>query len=152
LDVCLAALSGLKPRAGTQMVIGCLKQYVQDGHLGLKTGRGFYEYEKGKITQSTAPSSGGGVPADLIDRLMGRILNEAMACVREGIVASEDLVDAGCIFGFGFPLFLGGPFHWVHSMGRDVAVRKLQALEERYGEDFACDPGWTMASEAAKAY
>jgi len=46
-----------------------------------------------------------------------RLLNEAVACLREGIVADEDLLDAGAIFGFGFAPFRGGPMHYLRSEG-----------------------------------
>ncbi len=41
-------------------------------------------------------------PDDLADRLVFRLLNEAVACLRERIVADTDLPDAGVIFGTGF--------------------------------------------------
>ena len=78
---------------------------VADGHLGRKTGRGFYEWRDGKAVKS-AP---GTVPADLADRLVGPFVAEARAALAEGIVADADLVDAGAIFGTGFAPFRGGP-------------------------------------------
>ena len=40
-------------------------------------------------------------------------VNEAVACVREGIVADADLCDAGVIFGTGFAPHRGGPMHYL---------------------------------------
>ena len=37
----------------------------------------------------------------------------AVACLREGVVADADLVDAGVIFGTGFAPFRGGPMHYI---------------------------------------
>jgi 3-hydroxyacyl-CoA dehydrogenase/enoyl-CoA hydratase/3-hydroxybutyryl-CoA epimerase len=45
----------------------------------------------------------------LADRMVAPALNEAVACLREGIVADGDLVDAGVIFGTGFAPHRGGP-------------------------------------------
>ena len=84
---------------------------VADGHLGRKTGRGFYEWRDGKAVKS-AP---GTVPADLADRLVGPFVAEARAALAEGIVADADLVDAGAIFGTGFAPFTGGPLHYLES-------------------------------------
>ena len=50
-----------------------------------------------------------GPPLDLQDRLILALVNECAACLREGIVADADLVDAGLIFGAGFAPFRGGP-------------------------------------------
>jgi 3-hydroxyacyl-CoA dehydrogenase/enoyl-CoA hydratase/3-hydroxybutyryl-CoA epimerase len=44
-----------------------------------------------------------------------RLLNEATACLREGIVASDYLIDAGVIFGTGFAPFRGGPIHYIRD-------------------------------------
>jgi len=84
-----------------------LMQLVEGGHLGKKTGRGFYAWQDGK----PAKSSPGAAPADLADRLIGPFVAEAKAALDEGIVADADLVDAGAIFGTGFAPFRGGPLH-----------------------------------------
>ena len=45
------------------------------------------------------------------------MLNEAFACLREGVVTDADLLDAGMIFGTGFAPFRGGPLHYAKSQG-----------------------------------
>jgi hypothetical protein len=42
---------------------------------------------------------------------------EARAALAEGIVADADLLDAGAIFGTGFPPFRGGPIHYLRGVG-----------------------------------
>ena len=85
-------------------------------------------------------------PADLAARLILRLVNEAVACLREGIVEDTDLVDAGIIFGTGFAPFRGGPLHYVHKMGSNKIQDQLQALEYKYGEQFHADNGWALVS------
>ena len=55
------------------------------------------------------------MPPDLEDRLILPMLNEAVACLREGCVADADLLDAGAIFATGFAPFRGGPLHYAKS-------------------------------------
>lgn len=109
LDICIAVgkeLAGeaaLPPRR--------LKELVDAGNLGKKTGRGFYDWQTGKATKGQA----GSVTPELVERLIAPYLKEAQAAVAEGIVADADLADAGLIFGTGFAPFLGGPLNYLKS-------------------------------------
>lgn len=82
------------------------------------------------------------MPSDLEDRLILPLLNESVACLHEGVVADADLLDAGVIFGTGFAPFTGGPIQYIRSVGADVLVARLKALQGRYGDRFAPRPGW----------
>ena len=76
-------------------------------------------------------------PADLEDRLILPLLNEAVACLHEGVVADADLLDAGVIFGTGFAPFRGGPIQHIRAVGADAIVERLKALQQRHGDRFA---------------
>lgn len=85
-----------------------LAELLAAGHLGRKSGRGFYAWTDGKPQKSAA----GAIPAGLADRLVGPMVAEARAALAENIVADADLVDTGAIFGTGFAPFRGGPLHF----------------------------------------
>jgi len=78
------------------------------------------------------------------DRLVYALLNEAAACLHEGIVADPDLVDAGVIFGTGFAPFRGGPLHYAREIGIDRVEARLQELAEQHGQRFKPSPGWAL--------
>ncbi len=139
LDVCLAACEKLASHFGVS-VPDKLREYVARGDLGKKSGKGFYEWKKGKPIKPKASQSS--TSNDLINRLIMRMLNEAIACLREGIVDSEQLLDAGSIFGFGFPPFRGGVLTYAKEEGRDQIKEQLKSLESRYGDRFTPDQGW----------
>lgn len=82
------------------------------------------------------------MPADLEDRLILPLLNEAVACLHDRVVADADLLDAGVIFGTGFAPFRGGPIQHIRSVGADALLERLLALQARHGERFAPRPGW----------
>lgn len=117
-----------------------LSAMVEAGNLGRKTGRGFYEWVDGKAIKT---ASDGPVPDDMQDRLILPMVNEAVACLADGIVTDADLLDAGVIFGTGFAPFRGGPLQYARSRGLDEIRARLDELAAKYGERFAPHPGWS---------
>lgn len=117
-----------------------LQKKVDAGELGRKSGQGFYRWEDGKAVK---PEGGADAPDDIQDRLILPMLNEAVACLSEGVIDDADLLDAGVIFGTGFAPFRGGPLHYARSEGIDAIVARLSALESVYGERFAPHAGWS---------
>ena len=77
------------------------------------------------------------------DRLVLRLLNEAVACLREGIVESENMIDAGVIFGTGFAPFTGGAINYIRSIGAKSLLNRMSELQSRYGERFQSDAAWS---------
>ncbi|CAM5603003.1 3-hydroxyacyl-CoA dehydrogenase OS=Rhodanobacter lindaniclasticus OX=75310 GN=B1991_12510 PE=3 SV=1 [Rhodanobacter lindaniclasticus] len=81
-------------------------------------------------------------PPDLQDRMILSMVNEAVACLTDGVVDDADLLDAGVIFGTGFAPFRGGPIQYVRSEGADTLKAKLEQLAHRYGDRFKPAHGW----------
>ena len=109
LDVAMAAGKGLAGEYATPP--RCLVERFNEGHLGKKTGKGFYEHTSGK----TAKGPVGTIPSGLADRLLAPLLRKTQQLVDEGIVADADLADAGVIFGTGFAPFTGGPLNFMKN-------------------------------------
>jgi 3-hydroxyacyl-CoA dehydrogenase/enoyl-CoA hydratase/3-hydroxybutyryl-CoA epimerase len=74
------------------------------------------------------------------------MLNEAVACLHDGVVDDADLLDAGVIFGTGFAPFRGGPIQYIRQTGADALRSKLEALAQRHGDRFKLRPGWDSAA------
>ena len=140
LDICLSVAEKMS-EALHNPVPERLRERVKAGDLGRKSGQGFYAWSKGKAVKEAAGESPIGQD-DISDRLVLRLVNESVACLREGVVADEDLLDAGVIFGTGFAPFRGGPMHYVHSLGSGEVRKRLDELENRFGEHFHADSGW----------
>ena len=109
LDIALAA--------GRQLADGAeapasLLQRVDAGHLGKKTGQGFYAWVDGRPQKSRA----GRIPDDLAEKLIRPLLDRTQQLLADHLVADKDLADAGVIFGTGFAPFTGGPLHWLENL------------------------------------
>ena len=150
LDICLNVAEILSQYMDIT-VPKVLRDKVSRKQLGKKTGTGFYKFRKDKpikpaVDKNYKPST------DLQDRLIMRMLNEIVACLREGVVENGDLADAGIIFGTGFAPFRGGPVHYIYDRGPQQLEKLLNNLMYRYGERFNPDAGWSalIANTQAK--
>lgn len=142
LDICLKVAQNL----GEEMNLSVpeiLIQKVNQKKLGKKTGEGFYPFKKNKpvkpeVDKNYTP------PADIQNRLIMRMLNEVVSCLRDGVVQSEDNADAGIIFGTGFAPFRGGPVHYIRDRGVEQNIKLLENLVHLYGDRFKIDEGWQL--------
>ncbi len=128
---------------GTEMegaVAEQLAALIEQKHLGRKSGQGFYIWEDGKAQKH---DSGAAPPADAQDRLILSMVNEAVACLADGVVTEADMLDAGVIFGTGFAPFRGGPINYARERGMREVITKLRALSAEHGHRFDPHPGWS---------
>ncbi len=140
LDICLHVAKNLTESFGGEVPY-VLQAKVDNGQLGKKSSQGFYTWKNGK-PQKSSPPKGYDVPGDTTNRMVLRFVNEAVACLREGVVSDADLLDAGVIFGTGFAPFRGGPMHYIATEGKQRLTGRLKQFTEKYGERFTPDPGW----------
>ncbi|MCS4307475.1 3-hydroxyacyl-CoA dehydrogenase/enoyl-CoA hydratase/3-hydroxybutyryl-CoA epimerase [Rheinheimera pacifica] len=137
---------------------------LADGRKGKKTEKGFYLYGKNskkgkKLVDESVYSVLGVTPAprlnrdEISSRCVVQMLNEAVRCLDEGIIASARDGDIGAIFGIGFPPFLGGPFRYIDQLGAANLVAQLRNLESRFGSRFSPAPLLvTMAEQQQRFY
>jgi 3-hydroxyacyl-CoA dehydrogenase/enoyl-CoA hydratase/3-hydroxybutyryl-CoA epimerase len=144
LDVCLHVGRILAAAFGRRAPT-TIEALVAAGKLGRKSGEGLYVWRDGKAIKP--PHADPTVPAELQDRLLLPLVNEAVAILREGVVDDEDLIDAGVIFGSGFAPFRGGPLRYARERGLAQVRQRLGELEQRYGSRFRPDDGWFAMRE-----
>ncbi|MFS1439288.1 fatty acid oxidation complex subunit alpha FadJ [Shewanella sp. 10N.286.48.A6] len=136
---------------------------LADDRKGRKNGKGFYQYgnkkNKAKLVDESVYQVLGinnqlsGSESDIAMRCVVQMLNEAVRCLDEGIIANARDGDIGAIFGIGFPPFLGGPFRYMDTMGINNLVSKLRQYQQLHGERFApCERLVKMADEGASFY
>jgi 3-hydroxyacyl-CoA dehydrogenase/enoyl-CoA hydratase/3-hydroxybutyryl-CoA epimerase len=123
-----------------------LDKIVASGRLGKKNGKGFYVYDgkDKKVDESVLNEVGAShrvsitefLSSEIQDRCVLMMVNEAAMILAEGIVRRPQDVDAGMIFGTGFPPFRGGLLRYADSIGIDNLTGKMELLAEKHGERF----------------
>jgi 3-hydroxyacyl-CoA dehydrogenase/enoyl-CoA hydratase/3-hydroxybutyryl-CoA epimerase len=118
LDVGLSVVKNLGGE-GADVAVERLGKMVEAGELGKKSGSGFYQWIKGKPQKEEYEADA--KIDERAERLLKPFLDECKACSDDGIVADDDLLDAGIIFGTGFAPFTGGPMHYLKTRDANAA-------------------------------
>ena len=137
-----------------------LDRLVESGRLGQKTRAGWYRYEAGGRTPLADPavetlliehSRSRGIErrtvpaAEIIERCLYGMVNEAARIIEEGVVSRPSDVDAVWLTGYGFPRHRGGPLFYADRVGLDHVLARIEAFRERFGSAY-----WTPAPLLAK--
>ncbi len=150
LDVCASVGKELAPFLGLELPSG-MDEKLDAGKRGKKDGQGLYVWQDGK-PQKPEVDKNYVQPPDLQERMILSMINEAVACLAEGVVDDADLLDAGVIFGTGFAPFRGGPIQYVRSEGAEKIKAKLQQLAQTYGDRFQPKQGWDHPALAQNGF
>jgi 3-hydroxyacyl-CoA dehydrogenase/enoyl-CoA hydratase/3-hydroxybutyryl-CoA epimerase len=150
IDVATKAAKTMVDAFGERMVPPeGMEKGVHEGRLGRKSKKGFYVYADGQkkgdkpVDETVYDLTPHGRKrksfpvAEIQERLTLQFCNEAVLCLQEGIIRSARDGDIAAIFGLGFAPFHGGPFRYLDKVGAADAVKRLQALEVRFGTRFA---------------
>ena len=108
-----------------------VRALAAEGHLGQKSGRGFYRYEgrrpieapeTAQLARELARRHGVAQrasipPEEILRRLLYPLINEGFEVLREGIASSSADIDTVFTTGFGFPAARGGPMTMANAIG-----------------------------------
>ena len=125
------------------------EKLVESGRLGRKSKKGFYLYGESRNKEvdrsvyeltpqgqkRTSPAA-----AEIVERCVLQMVNEAAHCLGEGILRSARDGDVGAVFGLGWPPFRGGPFRYADALGASQVVERLRTWQDRFGTRFAPAP------------
>ncbi len=128
---------------------------VEMGRLGQKSGAGFYTYDPETRTPTFDDESRAVIereaqamgiqrrdiePSEIVDRLIYALVNEGLNIVDEGIAQRPGDVDVVYVYGYGFPVFRGGPLHYAESIGYEKVLARICEFRERFGDAWAPAP------------
>ena len=133
------------------------------GHYGQKTGKGFYRYEAGARTPHpdtdvesliVAASRRLGLARrtidkkEIVERLIFPMINEGARILDEGIAQRPGDIDVIWVYGYGFPVWRGGPMFYADGVGLAYIRDRLAALA-RHSDDKRHEPAGLLAKLAA---
>lgn len=134
LDVCAMVTEVLEGGdKKEQQARGFVNSFVNKGKLGKKSGEGFYVWKDDKPEKNRNFIPGQDLRA-IADRLIKAYTDECRAALDDGIVADEDLLDAGMVFGTGFAPFRGGPMYYLEHRDEQVEVKNPESEPPQTGK------------------
>jgi 3-hydroxyacyl-CoA dehydrogenase len=122
---------------------------------GLKAGAGYYRYEKGDRTPIPDPEVEKIIlefsakhqikrrPVDdqeILERCLYPMINEAAKILDEGIAIRASDIDVVWVYGYGWPVYRGGPMFYADSVGLDKVLARLEHYRKQHGEEWAPSP------------
>jgi 3-hydroxyacyl-CoA dehydrogenase len=102
------------------------------GRFGQKTGKGYYKYESGsraplpdpeveKLIDETLARLGRKrrtvSDEEILERMMYPMINEGAKILDEHVAARPSDIDVIWLYGYGWPIYRGGPMFWADSVG-----------------------------------
>ncbi len=134
------------------------------GRFGQKTGKGYYKYEAGsraplpdpeveKLIDETLLRLGRKkrVVSDdeILERMMYPMINEGAKILEEGIAARPSDIDVVWLYGYGWPIYRGGPMFWADSVGLKHIADRL-AFYAKETNDPSLEPAPLLTKLAAE--
>jgi 3-hydroxyacyl-CoA dehydrogenase len=118
---------------------------------GQKKGAGFYDYDE-KRRPSPSPvvqqiiedfARKQGVERreisdeEIVERTLYTMVNEGAKILEEGIAQRASDIDVVWVYGYGWPVYRGGPMFWADSVGLQKIVDGLKRQEQRLKPEFS---------------
>jgi 3-hydroxyacyl-CoA dehydrogenase len=133
---------------------------------GQKTGAGFYDYDAKRNRSNSALveklildfAAEKGITRrkindqEILERLVYPMINEGAKILAEGIAQRASDVDVVWIYGYGWPVYRGGPMFYADTVGAAEVVAALQRHMPRLGEGFRIAPLLQQVASEGKRF
>jgi 3-hydroxyacyl-CoA dehydrogenase len=134
------------------------------GHYGQKTGKGYFRYEAGSRTPLPDPevektileaSARLGInrrpigEEEIVERMILPMINEGARILDEGIASRPGDIDVIWVYGYGWPVWRGGPMYYADRLGLEHVRDRLAFYADR-SRDRSLRPAPLLARRAAE--
>jgi 3-hydroxyacyl-CoA dehydrogenase len=121
------------------------------GRFGQKTGSGYFRYEKGdrtpipdpeveKIIVDVATEQGitrrHVTDEEILQRLLYPMVNEGAKILDEKIAIRASDIDVIWVYGYGWPVYRGGPMFWASQIGLRAVRDRMREFQKATGDAF----------------
>ncbi|MBO6824657.1 MAG: enoyl-CoA hydratase/isomerase family protein [Sneathiella sp.] len=142
---------GWRIRQGKGVKSAVADTICEMGRFGQKTGAGYYLYEDGSRTPKPDPvveeiivnaSKEAGIERrnisdeEILERCIYPMINEGAKILEEGIASRASDIDVTWVYGYGWPVYRGGPMRYGDAVGLDKVYKKLCEYQEKHGDFF----------------
>jgi 3-hydroxyacyl-CoA dehydrogenase len=133
---------------------------------GQKKGAGFYDYDE-KRRPSPSPivqqiiedfAAKKGVERrhitdeEIVERTLYTMVNEGAKILEEGIAQRASDIDVVWVYGYGWPVYRGGPMFWADSVGLGKIVAGLKRQQARMKPEFSLSPLLLQKAEMGERF
>ena len=71
--------------------------------------------------------------AQIVKRVLYPLVNEGFKCLEEGIARQPSDIDVVYVYGYGWPIYRGGPMYWAdHEVGLKKLLTDLRELSLQF--------------------
>ncbi|MBT4521027.1 MAG: 3-hydroxyacyl-CoA dehydrogenase, partial [Halieaceae bacterium] len=116
---------------------------------GQKTKAGYYDYDDNRVPSPSSvvediimefSARAGQERRDISDeeilaRCIYPMINEGAKILEEGIAIRASDIDVTWVYGYGWPIYRGGPMHYANSIGLDNVVATMREYQQKTGND-----------------
>jgi len=140
---------GWRIRKGKGVKAAVADRICELGRFGQKTGAGYFRYEKGDRTPIPDPdvekiivdvSTEMGITRrpiaddEILARLLYPMVNEGAKILEEKIAIRASDIDVIWVYGYGWPVYRGGPMFWADQVGLKTIHDRLLDWQRQQGD------------------
>jgi 3-hydroxyacyl-CoA dehydrogenase len=115
---------------------------------GQKNGAGYYDYDEKRLP-SPSPFVEGVIrdfaakagiaqreisEQEILERCLYPMVNEGAKILQEGIAIRASDIDVTWVYGYGWPVYRGGPMHWANTQGLAKIVTAMEQYRDATGD------------------
>jgi 3-hydroxyacyl-CoA dehydrogenase len=158
---------GWRIRKGRGVKSAVADRICELGRFGQKTGAGYYRYEGSDRTPKPDPevekiivdvSKEMGIQRraigdeEILQRLLYPMVNEGAKILEEKLAIRASDIDVIWVYGYGWPVYRGGPMFWADSLGLKTVRDRMLEFKRQGGDEWTPAPLLNRLADEGKGF